>query len=113
MIDVNRGDVVLLRVQLPGRQDPSLRPALVVSSQTYHRGRGSQVVVAAITGDMKQVLTGDSVIQGWRDAGLLAASAVTGVLRTVGRDTVAEKLGALSEGDLRSVDNSLRLSLAI
>ena len=85
----------------------------MVSSETYHQGRRSQVVVAAITGDMKQVLAGDSVIQGWQDAGLLAASAVTGVLRTVDRDTVAEKMGALNEGDLRSVDNSLRLSLAI
>ena len=113
MIDVNRGDVVLLRVQIPGHEGPSLRPALVVSSETYHQGRGSQLVVAAITGDMKRVRAGDSGIQGWRDAGLLVASTVTGVLRTVGRDTVAEKLGALSEGDLRSVDNSLRLSLAI
>ena len=113
MTDCSRGDVVLLRVELPGREEPSLRPALVLSSETYHQGRNNQMVVAAITGNMRQLLPGDTVLQAWGEAGLLAPSAVTGVLRTVAQEGVARRLGALAEADLRAVENSLRLSLGI
>ena len=85
---------------------------MFLSSDEYTEGR-QEAVVSSITGNTRRILTGDYLMVDWEDSGLIFPSVVTGVLRTVDRDTVAEKLGVLGEGDLRSVDNSLRLSLAI
>ena len=113
MIDANRGDVVLLQVRLHGREKTSLRPALVVSSEAYHQGRGADVIVAPITGSFNGPLPGDTVLDAWAQEGLLAPSLVSGHLLSVDRSSIVERLGALDESDLRSVESGLRLSLAI
>ena len=112
MTEFSRGDVVLVGTQLPDREESSLRPALVISSETYRQGRG-QLVVAAVTGSPGPLRPGDTAVGGWRDAGLLAPSVATGVLHTVSADTVERRLGTLAPDDLQSVEASLRLSLGV
>ena len=113
MTDYNRGDVVLVRTRLEGREEPTLRPALVVSSETYHQGRESQLVVAAITSNPRRILPGDTVLQRWGEAGLVGPSVATGVLLTLAGGSVERRLGALAAEDLRAVDASLRLALGM
>ena len=113
MTNYSRGDIVLLRHQFgPGDEEPRLRPALVVSSETYHLGR-QQVVLVAITSSTRTPQLGDSVIQGWREAGLLGPSIATGVLLTAMPQSVERRLGAISGEDMRAVESSLRLSLGL
>jgi mRNA-degrading endonuclease toxin of MazEF toxin-antitoxin module len=107
-----RGDVVLVRTLLPGRDAPSLRPALLLATETYRQGRG-QVVVAAVTGASDRLLPGDTAVEQWREAGLRDPSVVTGVVLTMSVDSVDSRLGALSASDLRAVEASLRLSLGL
>lgn len=107
-----RGDVVLVRYQFTAGEEPRLRPALVVSTETYHQGR-QQTVLSAITSNPSKPQPGDTVIQGWKEAGLLGPSMVTGVLLTVAPDSVDKRLGPLVPRDMQGVENSLKLSLGL
>lgn len=88
------------------------RPAVVVSSSSYHRRR-NEVIVAAVTSNTRRRLFGDCPIRGWRAAGLLFPSLVTGILRTVRRDMLERRPGRLSAGDLEAVEVELRRSLSL
>ena len=112
MDQLNRGDVVLVRYQSPTAEESWLRPALVVSSETYHQGRG-QVLLAAVTGNQRPPQPGDTVVQGWQEAGLAGTSLVTGVLFTTTSGYLERRLGALSAQDAQGVESSLRLSLGV
>ena len=111
MTEFSRADVVLVRTRMEGHESSSLRPALVVSSETYHQGRESQAVVAAVTSNPRRLLPGDTALQGWQEVGLVGPSVVTGVLLTISAQSVERRLGALIPEDLRAVDASLRLIL--
>ncbi len=112
MTGYSRGDVVLVRYQASIEAEPWLRPAVVVSSETYHQGRG-QFLLAAVTSAERQPQPGDTVVQGWKEAGLLRQSLVTGLLLTVTPDAIERRLGALSAQDAQGVESSLRLSLGV
>ncbi|MBI4591671.1 MAG: type II toxin-antitoxin system PemK/MazF family toxin [Candidatus Rokubacteria bacterium] len=89
-----------------------LRPVLVLSSPAYHRGR-QEVIVAAITSNIRRRLFGDHVISDWKGAGLFFPSSVTGILRTVKRTMVDRKLGSMPKGDMEAVDRELLRSLGL
>ena len=112
MTDYNRGDVVLVHYRSSAEMQSGLRPAVVVSSETYHQGR-SQLLIAAVTGAQKRLQIGDTVIQEWQEAGLIRQSLATGSLLTVPPDEINRKLGKLSSQDAQGLDSSLRLNLGI
>ena len=112
MTEFNRGDAVLVKTQLPGSEEPSLRPALVISSETYRRGR-QQLVVAAITGSPGPLQPGDTAVGDWRNAGLLGPSVITGVLLTLSEGAIERRLGTLEPQDLSALEASLHLSLGL
>jgi mRNA interferase MazF len=89
-----------------------LRPALVLTSTAYHRAR-QEVIVAAITSNVKQRLFGDYALADWKGAGLLFPSMVTGVLRTIKRSMIDRKLGTMAERDLEAFDRELGRSLGL
>jgi hypothetical protein len=66
-----------------------LRPALVVSSSAYNRGR-KEVVVAAITGNVRRRLLGGHLIVDWKGAGLLFPSVATGTSAALRRARVIQ-----------------------
>lgn len=105
-----RGEVVLINFVFPDQSGAKRRPALVVSSEGYHRGR-SEVILAAITSNVRRLLPGDTSLRGWKESGLIAPSVVTGVVRTVKRGAIARRLGHLSPGEMQGIDVSLRLAL--
>jgi mRNA interferase MazF len=86
------------------------RPAVVVSSEAYHRGR-QEAIIAAVTSNVDRLRVGDHLISGWQQAGLLYPSVATGIIRTIKQAMVARRLGSLPEGDLQAVSDNLRLSL--
>jgi mRNA-degrading endonuclease toxin of MazEF toxin-antitoxin module len=112
MMEHSRCDVVLVRYQAAADTEPWLRPAVVVSSETYQQGR-AQVLLAAVTSAERQPQPGDTVVKDWQEAGLLRRSLVTGLILTVSPETIDRKLGVLSAEDARGVESSLRLSLGL
>jgi mRNA interferase MazF len=107
-----RGDVVLVGFVFSDDSGRKLRPALVISSSAYNRGR-KEVVVAAITSNMRGRLVGDHQIVDWRGAGLLFPSAATGIIRTVARGIIDRRLGVMGEADMDAIDRELCRSLAL
>jgi len=112
MIACNRGDVVLVGFIFSEESGRKLRPAVVISSAAYNRAR-EEVVVSAITSNVRRRLFGDYLIDNWRGAGLLFPSLVTGILRTIKRTMIDRKLGSIPKLDLEAIDRHLRRSLGL
>lgn len=105
-----RGDVVLVPFLFSEGTGAKLRPALVLSSSGYHRGR-QEMIVAAITSNLRRRLLGDQPIGDWKAAGLLFPSLVMGILRTIKQSMVDRRLGALKPNDVAAVEAQIRRSL--
>jgi len=106
MIGCDRGDVVLVGFAFADESGRKLRPAVVVSSPAYQRSR-QEVIVAAITSNVRRRLFGDHLITDWKAAGLLFPSVATGILRTIKRTMIERRLGAMARPDLEAIDRGL------
>ena len=89
-----------------------LRPTVVISSSAYNRGR-KEVVVAAITSNVRRRPFGDYRIEGWKNAGLLFPSTATGIIRTVANGIIDRRLGVMGKSDMDAIDGELRRVLAL
>jgi mRNA interferase MazF len=112
MIEFSRGDVVLIRFIFADETGIKRRPAVILSSQAYHAGRG-EVIIAAITSRTDRILIGDHLIADWQGAGLLFPSVATSIIRTIKQDMVNQKLGSLSAEDTSGIDSKLKLALGL
>ena len=112
MTSVERGDVVLVRFVFADEKGVKRRPGLVVSADRYHQGR-REAILAAITGNLERLLVGDHRISAWREAGLVSPSVVTGIVRTIKQEMIADKLGRLPAAELTAVEGKLREILAL
>jgi len=112
MTACNRGDVVLVSFVFSDESGKKVRPAVVISSAAYGRSR-QEVIIAAITSNIRRRLFGDHLIADWKGAGLLFPSLVTGVFRTVKRTMVDRKLGSMPRPDMEEMDQKLRRSLGL
>ncbi len=108
----NRGDVWLVNFVFTEGTEARRRPALVLSSEDYHRGR-QETIVAGITSNTNRLLAGDYLIADWQNAGLRFPSVVTGIIRTIKQSMISRKLGSMSSQDMQAIENALRLSLQL
>ncbi len=105
------GEVVLL--DFPGVNEIKRRPAVVVSSDLYHKQR-PDVIVGILTSqiDAARAAT-DYVLQDWAQARLHCLSAFKTFLVTVPRTAITARVGKLSPRDWRSVQRRLGLALSL
>lgn len=106
----SRGDVVLIDFVFTEGGGSRRRPALLLTSDTYHRGR-QEAVVSAITSNTDRLLVGDHLISEWSGAGLRFTSVAAGIIPTIKQWDIVRKLGNISLNDMAGVEASLRLSL--
>ena len=120
------GDIVLVDFGFSEGSESKKRPALIISSDNYHKGR-QEVIVVAITGNIKRVLFGDTKIDKWKEAGLIYPSLVTGIIRTIkdnmiihklrngglASDSQSHKLGTLLQQDFQKVQKNLGKAIVI
>ena len=112
MTGYNRGDVVLVSFIFSDETGGKQRPALIVSSDVYHKSR-QEAIIAAITSKTERTLAGDHLINDWQDAGLLFPSVATGIIRTIKQGMIAKKLGTMPDPDMRDIDGKLKLVLGL
>ncbi len=110
MIACDRGDVVLVGFVFSDESGRKVRPALVITSSAYHRAR-REVILAAITSNVRRRLFADHLVADWEAAGLLFPSLVTGIVRTVKQTMIERKLGSLTTADMQAVERQLRRAL--
>ena len=112
MTAYKRGDVVLISFVYSDESGAKNRPVVIVSSDAYNQHR-QETVVAAITSNTDRVLIGDHLISSWKEAGLLSPSLATGIVRTIKKDMIVQKLGTMPADDLGEIDRKLRISLSL
>lgn len=112
MTAYSRGDVVLVSFTFTDETGVKRRPAVVVSSDAYHRGR-QEAIMAAITSRTERMLVGDHLIAHWREAGLLFPSLVTGIVRTIKQGMIVRKLGSMASQDMQELDRKLHANLGL
>jgi mRNA interferase MazF len=112
MTAYNRGDVVLVRFIFSDETGERQRPAVIVSSDAYHRSR-QETIIGAITSRTDRILVGDHLISDWQGAGLLFPSVATGILRTIKQGMIAKKLGIMPLPDMKRIEDNLRDALGL
>jgi len=103
---------VLVSFVFSDKSGKKLRPAVVISSAAYNRSR-QEIIVAAITSNIRRRLFGDHLIAEWKGAGLLFPSVVTGIFRTIRRTMVDRKVGTMPRPEMVAIDVKLRQSLGL
>jgi mRNA interferase MazF len=112
MTAFKRGDVVLVEFVFSEGTKKKRRPAVVLSSDEYHKGR-KEVILAAITSNVQRVLVGDTKIENWQEAGLKFPSMAAGVVQTMKSDMVEKKLGTLTDEDFQNVRGNLQRVMGV
>ena len=106
----NPGDVVA--VNFPGVTSIKRRPAVILSSVTYHASR-PDVVVGLITSQIAAALgPTDYLLQDWSQAGLWVPSAFRSFFATLPPSTNPVLVGHLSDRDWRGVRACVKVALA-
>jgi len=107
-VKVQSGDVVT--VDFPAVTGIKRRPAVVLSSQTYHLNR-PDVIVGLITSQTKNLGVTDYVLQDWQISGLRVPSVFRSFIVTLPPSANLVIIGKLSEQDWQGVKNCVKLSL--
>ncbi|MCK5682483.1 type II toxin-antitoxin system PemK/MazF family toxin [bacterium] len=110
MTNYKRGDVVLLNVVFSEGKGSKKRPALIISGNEYNTVR-QEVIIAAITSNVKRTLPGDTGIKKWKEAGLHFPSQVMAVIQTFKSNLVYKKLGKMKTEDLKQVKINLKKAM--
>ena len=110
MTEYNRGDTVLVKFVFSDETGTRRRPAVIVSSDTYHQDR-QELIIAAVTSRTDRILMGDHLIKDWEGAGLLFPSVVTAIIRTIKQGMVTRKLGIMPKADMEAINDNLRVVL--
>ena len=110
MTGYNRGEIVLVEFGFSEGHGSKKRPTLIISSPSYHANR-EEMIVAAITSNVRRLLFGDTKLEQWKTAGLLFPSVVTGIIRTIKASLITHTLGVLAKPDLQKVHRRLRSAL--
>lgn len=101
------GDVVLVPFPFTDQSSTKKRPAVVVSAAAYNAER-PDVIVMAITSQVRPANRFDVPIQDWQQAKLLKPSVVKPVIATIEQSLVIRPLGRLSERDREALAAGLR-----
>lgn len=101
------GDVVLVPFPFTDQSSTKKRPAVVVSSDAYHRDH-VDLIVAAVTSQPHSHRSGEVNLADWQQAGLLKPSVVKPVLATIDARLVIKKLGSLSDDDRNALARVFR-----
>jgi mRNA interferase MazF len=105
------GDVVLVPFPFTDQTATKKRPAVVVSSDAYHRDR-PDVILMAVTSQVRPAAgVGELAVQRWKEAGLLKPSVLKPLLATVEKGLVIRKLGRLEAQDREALLRALQTIL--
>ena len=101
----------LVTVDFPGVTGVKRRPAVVLSSITYHANR-PDVIVGLITTQTTRLGVTDYALQDWAAAGLRVASVFRSFIVTLPPSANLILIGKLSERDWKSVRACVKIAIA-
>ena len=111
-----RGQVVVVTVPFTSQEGVKLRPAVVVSTEAFHR-RLRDVIICPVSSQpryFEKPGPGDRPLSKWKAVGLrFPSTARVSNILAVDKSLVRRTLGKLAPGDLRSLDSALREALGL
>jgi mRNA interferase MazF len=103
------GEVVW--IDFPGVVQTKRRPAVILSSASYHSTR-PDVILGLVTGQTaKATAPTDYLLHDWRSAGLRVPSAFRAFLVTLPQSSIVSTMGALSPSDWNQVADRIKLAM--
>ena len=109
MSNYSRGEVVLVRYPFSDLSGSKIRPAVIVNAP--HTSK--DVFILPLTSRTTLLLAGEFVLKDWSQAGLNVETAVKRGIYTVHENLVAQRVGKLSDSDLKDLDDALQLWLGL
>jgi mRNA interferase MazF len=97
MTNYEFGDLVLVPFPFTDQSASKKRPAVIISSQTYHSERPDLILMAVTSRIKAPAMIGEVIIKDWQGAGLLKPSVIKPVITTIECTLVLKKLGQLRE----------------
>jgi mRNA interferase MazF len=108
MTNYEFGDLVLVPFPFTNQSESKKRPAVIISSETYHSER-LDLILMAVTSQIKAPpMTGEVAIKDWQGAGLLKPSIIKPIIATVERTLILKKLGQLKEEEQSALREAIR-----
>ena len=105
------GNIVLVNFQ--GATGIKRRPAVVVSTDLYHRERPDVILGVISTRVDSAHSPTDYLLKDWKSAGLHKESVFRAYLGTYEQHLFSSVVGKLSDRDWREVQNRLRLTISV
>ncbi|MCC6423677.1 MAG: type II toxin-antitoxin system PemK/MazF family toxin [Phycisphaerales bacterium] len=106
---MNPGEVIW--IDFPGVVQTKRRPAVILSSTSYHSTR-PDVIVGLITSQLaKATAPTDYHLQDWQAAGLRVPSAFRSFLITLPQASIVSTMGTLSATDWNQVQVRIKLAM--
>lgn len=114
VVQPRRGDILLVNLDpTVGAEIKKTRPAVVIQNDIANR-RSPITIVAAITSQFDEPIYPTEVLVHAPEGGLRVDSVVLlNQIRSVDRDRLVRRIGALSARKMRDVDRALLLSLGL
>jgi mRNA interferase MazF len=110
-VKIECGNIVI--VNFPGAVETKRRPAIVVSSNTYHNER-PDVVFGIITSQISSAIAStDYILQYWVSAGLKRESAFRSFFVTLPATNIVSIIGKASDHDWKEIQERLLIALAV
>jgi mRNA interferase MazF len=112
---MKRGEIWWAALPAPTGSGPGFRrPVLIVQSNAFNESRIATVVIAVITSNLTLAEAPGNVRVGKTESGLPKASVVnTSQVITVDKQLLTDRVRALPATTMRTVDEGLRLVLAL
>lgn len=100
------GDIILVPFPFTDQSTTKQRPGVVVSSSAYHRARRDMILMA-VTSQVRNGVFGEVIVQDWQAAKLLKPSAIKPVIATLEQALVIRTLGRLSQRDSQALRETI------
>ena len=91
------GDIVLVPFPFTDQSATKRRPAVVISSSSYHRERADLIIMAVTSQARPAGSLGEVHVKDWKSAGLIKPSVIKPVITTIDHTLVIRRLGQLQK----------------
>ena len=109
MINIyNRFDVLVVRFPFSNFNAAKARPVVVASTDFYNENSRNDLIVMALSSQINNKLPFEVEISNWKNACLLKPTILKSAIATVASEIVLNKLGQLSETDIKKLEDLLQ-----
>lgn len=104
---LNKYDIAVVKFPFASSIKYKARPAVIISSDLYHKNGRDTVIILAISSQIDTKLNFELEITNWKQSGLLKPSLLKSTIATIENQYIIQKLGTLSKKDRINLNSLL------